>query len=147
MAAYSFKDVVATITGPGGVVNFGYGAGIAEEGITLEPTDDKDAMVIGADGTPMHTLRAAKSGTATVRVLKTSPTNALLQAMYDFQTLSSANWGQNIIVVANNAAGDVTTCRSVAFKRVAGNAYAKDAAMMEWAFNCGEMDRLLGVTS
>ena len=38
----------------------------------------------------MHSLHADKSGTITVNLLKTSPTNAKLSVMYNAQSLSSA---------------------------------------------------------
>src|SRR5690348_11425020 len=94
---YSFLNVQASIVGPGGSFNLGDGAGVTEEGITIERQDDKDAMTIGADGIGMHSLRASKAGTVTVRLLKTSPQNAKLMAMYDLQTLSSTLHGQNVI--------------------------------------------------
>jgi hypothetical protein len=141
---YSFLDVVANITGPGGNVNLGEGSGDAEEGITIERNGDRDTMTIGADGTPMHSLRADKSGTITVRVLKTSPTNALLQAMYDTQAVSSAVWGNNILHIADVARGDATIAQGVAFRRFPGITYAANGNVNEWAFNCGYIDSVLG---
>ena len=106
---YSFKDVSATIAGPTGSANLGFGAAIADEGITIDMLGDKDTMHIGADGTPMHSLHADKSGHITIRALKTSPLNAILQAMYDAQQISSTLWAQNVIIVRENQSGDTTT--------------------------------------
>lgn len=142
--AYSFMDVAGTITGPGGVISFGFGDGTAEEGITIERAEDTDTMAVGADGTVMHSLHAGKHGTITVRVLKTSPVNSQLQAMYDFQRLTSATWGQNVISVSHIASGDQHTGRSVAFRRDAPSTYAKDGNINEWGFNVGMIDRILG---
>jgi hypothetical protein len=142
--AYSFLDVQATITGSGGSFNLGNGAGAAEEGIDIEMTEDKNNMTVGADGTPMHSLHAGKSGTVTVRLLKTSPVNAQLQAMYDLQSTSSALWGNNIITINNTASGDNVGCRSVAFKKSPKNAYAKDGGTNEWVFDAGSIDSILG---
>jgi len=142
--AYSFLDVQATITGPGGSFNLGNGAGAAEEGIDIEMTEDKNNMTVGADGTPMHSLHAGKSGTVTVRLLKTSPVNAQLQAMYDLQSTSSALWGNNIITINNTASGDNDGCRAVAFKKQPKNAYAKDGGTNEWQFDAGYIDQILG---
>jgi len=147
MTAYSFVDVQATLSGPGGVISLGAGAGNADEGITIDMEEDKDRMQGGADGTVMHSLHAGKMGTMTVRLLKTSPTNARLQQMYDLQTTSSALWGINVIVVSNTALGDVTSGRAAAFRRQAPNTYAKDGNIMEWGFNVGYIDRILGVIS
>lgn len=141
---YSFLDVNAAIVGPGGAINLGSGAGNSEEGITIEPTEDINTMTVGADGTPMHSLHADKSGKITVRLLKTSPVNARLSQMYAFQTASGANHGQNTITVANSATGDVTTCQIVAFERAPTLTYAKEGGMNEWSFAAGIIDRTLG---
>ena len=144
MSTYSFLDVSAAITGPGGAINLAQGAGAAEEGITIEPTEDIDTLTIGADGTPMHSLHANKSGTATIRLLKTSPVNAKLSQMYALQTAISSNHGQNTISIVNAQTGDSVTCQLVAFKRAPTITYAKEGGMMEWAFNAGIIDRTLG---
>jgi hypothetical protein len=142
--AYSFADVSMTLVGPGGIVSLGYGSATAEEGITIEQAEDKDTMTVGADGEVMHSLHAGKHGAMTVRLLKTSPANALLQAMYDFQTLSSASWGLNVLVVTHVASGDTTSGRSAAFRRSPNLTYAKDGGINEWGFNVGKIDKVLG---
>jgi hypothetical protein len=142
--AYSFLDVQATITGPGGSFNLGTGAGVAEEGIDIEMSEDKNTMTVGADGTPMHSLHAGNAGTVIVRILKTSPVNAKLQAMYDLQRTSSALWGNNLITINNTASGDNDGCRAVAFKKQPKNTYAKDAGINEWSFDAGFIDQILG---
>lgn len=141
---YSFLDVHAAIVGPGGAISLGTGAGNAEEGITIEPTGDINTMTIGADGTPMHSLHADKSGKVMVKLLKTSPINAKLSLMYAFQTSSGANHGQNILSISNGATGDIITCRAVAFEKAPSINYAKDGGMNEWSFSAGIIDRTLG---
>jgi hypothetical protein len=141
---YSFLNVQATIVGPGGSFNIGQGAGVSEEGITIEMAGDKDTMTIGADGTGMHSLHADKSGTITVRLLKTSPQNAKLMAMYDLQTTSSVMHGQNIITVTDTGGSDNTSARGVAFKKKPSIVYSKDGQMLEWAFNAVSIDSILG---
>lgn len=144
MATYSFLDVTAAIIGPGGSFSLGSGTGAAEEGITVEMTEDKNSMVTGADGSVMHSLHAGKSGTVTVRLLKTSPVNAQLSAMYAFQTASSALHGQNVISIRDLARGDVITCQQVAFKRMTPVNYGKDGGTNEWTFDAGQIDTFLG---
>ena len=142
--AYSFLEVQAAIAGPGGTFNLGNGSGAAEEGITIEMTAEKDIMTIGADGTSMHSLSADNSGMITVRLLKTSPVNAQLQAMYDAQKLDLSLWAQNVITISNTNSGDSVGCRSVAFKKLPNNVYAKEGGMNEWEFNAGAIDTLFG---
>ena len=141
---YSFTNIAATITGPGGTFSLGSGSGNAEEGITVEMHEDKDTLVIGADGTPMHNLHAGQGGKVTIRLLKTSPVNQQLSEMYAFQRLSSANWGQNTIVVSDTARGDVLTLLSCAFMKFPSIVFGKDGGTNEWVFNAGQVEILLG---
>ncbi|QEE24524.1 DUF3277 family protein [Rhodanobacter glycinis] len=141
---YSFLNVQATITGPGGSFSIGNGSGTSEEGITVEMAGDKNTMTIGADGTGMHSLHADKSGTLTVRLLKTSPQNAKLMAMYDLQTADSRLHGQNVVTIVDTGSNDSTGCRGVAFKKKPTLTYAKEGQIMEWAFDAVAIDSILG---
>lgn len=141
---YSFADVQATIIGPGGTVPLGAGSGSAEEGITVEFSEETDTMSIGADGTAMHSLHASKAGRITVRLQKTSPTNYMLTQLYNYQRTSSLFFGQNILEISNPITGDNYTCQQVAFARYPNNNYAKEAGMIEWEFNAGIIDPQLG---
>ena len=144
MTAYSFLDVTAAINGPGGNFQLGAGSGAAEEGVTIAMGEDKNTMTMGADGSGMHSLHAAKGGTVTVRLLKTSPVNAQLAEMYAFQTKSSANHGQNTITIRDVARGDTVTCQQGAFKKFPDLTYAKDGGTVEWAFDFITIDQQLG---
>lgn len=145
MSTYSFMDVAATITGPGVLVDFGYGSGAAEEGITISMAGDKSSMTIGADGKGMHNLHADKSGTITVRLLRTSPKNQQLQAAYDLQTAIPSSHGKNVIVVSMPRVGELHTARNVAFKKRPDYNYAKDGKFIEWVFDAIEIDGVAGV--
>src|SRR5260221_2909803 len=140
MPTYSFLDTLAAIAGPGGTFSIGSGSGNSEEGITVEPSEEIDTMTIGADGSVMHSLHADKSGKVTVRLLKTSPVNALLSAMLAFQRVSGANHGNNTITIKNIFTGDTITCQQTAFAKVPTITYAKDGGMNEWNFNAGIID-------
>jgi predicted SPOUT superfamily RNA methylase MTH1 len=143
---YSFMDVSATLTDINGdVVSLGYGAGTAKEGITVEMSDDKTKLDIGADGTPMHSLRASNAGRLLVRLLKTSPTNNQLSLIYNVQRYTPFLWGQNVISVRDVLQGDVISASAVAFARQPVVTYAEDANMNEWQFLCGVIDELLGL--
>lgn len=122
----------------------GNGAGAAEEGITAEFTEDTNFMKTGADGQPMQSLNGSKAGRIKVSLLKTSPTNNLLMAMYNFQRTASQLWGQNVLVVSDTQRGDVLAGRSVAFKKPPSISYAKEAGMNEWEFDVGQLDMSLG---
>src|SRR4051812_10193996 len=137
-------DVSATIVGPGGTFALGYGSCTAEEGISTAMVENKNTMTIGADGCVMHSLHAGNGATVTIRFLKTSGTNQLLQQMFDLQKTSSAYWGLNTIVISDPARGDQISCTNCAFQRFAGINYAKEGGMMEWVFDVGRLEAILG---
>lgn len=144
MATYSFMDVSASLSGVTGIVDLGYGSANADEGITVTMTEAKNTMTTGADGEVMHSLHAGKSGTISVILMKTSPVNKKLSLMYNAQSLSSAAWGNNVIVVRNKASGDLVTARSCAFQKQPDHANAKVGTTVTWVFDCGKIDEVLG---
>ena len=144
MPTYSFIDVSASMTGPTGVIDLGYGAANADEGITVAMAEAKNTMTVGADGEVMHSLHAGKAGTVTVTLLKTSPVNKKLSLAYNAQSQSSALWGNNVFVVRNSASGDLVTIRSAAFQKQPDFANAKDGGTVAWVFDGGKVDELLG---
>lgn len=143
MGAYAFQNVQASIIGPGGNVNLGFGAGAAEEGITVEMVEEKGDVKVGADGQIMQSLRSSKLGRITFRYLKTSLINAQLDAMYSMQTTISSLWGNNIIRVADVARGDVVLGTQMAFTKRPNLTYGKDGNTNEWIF-MGNVDETLG---
>lgn len=143
VSAYSFLNCQATLSGPGGSIPLGNGSGAAEEGITIDNIEEKDLMTLGADGQIMHSLRASNAARATVRLLKTSPTNAQLMQMYNAQRLATGSWGQNVLTINDVARGDVENLTYAAFSKPPANTYSKDGAMMEWEF-MGTRDTTLG---
>ena len=143
MAAYSFLNVMGAIAGPGGAFNLGSGAGASEEGITFAMVEEKDLATVGADGSLMHTLRASNLGKCTIRLLKTSPVNALLSAMYNFQKGNAAVWGTNVITVSDVARGDVATMAQGAFLKQPDVTWDKDGKTNEWEF-IGIVEEQLG---
>ena len=144
MATYSFLSVTASLTGATGSVDLSYGASIAKEGITITPTGSRNTMTPGADGEVMHSLKADKSGTVTVRLLKTSPQNKKLMAMFNAQQLSASAWGNNVITIQQRDSDDSIICRSVAFQNMPTITYAEEGGLMEWTFDCGKIDGILG---
>lgn len=145
MAAYSFLDVTATLTGPGGVVNLGSGAGVGDGGISIEYANARSTMTVGLDGEGVHSVSADRSCSVTVTLLKTSPTNAVLQGLFNFQTASAARHGRNVIVIRDAARGDFITLNKVAFNGEPAIAYGKEAGTIAWKFDAIDSSVILGV--
>lgn len=144
MATYSFLSVTATFTGMTGFVDLSFGASIAKEGITVTPGGSRNTMLPGADGEVMHSLKADKSGQVTVRLLKTSQANKKLMAMFNAQQISASAWGNNVIMIQQRDSNDTITCRSVAFTNMPTITFAEEGGLMEWVFDCGKIDGILG---
>jgi hypothetical protein len=52
--------------------------------------------------------------------------------------------GKNVITVRNSASGDIIVARGVAFKRAPDLSFAKEGGLVEWQFDAGKIDRILG---
>jgi len=144
MATYSFTDVTASLTGPTGDIDLGYGSTNADEGIDTSMVGDKNTMTTGASKEGMHSLHSSDAGTVSLRYLKTAPNNALLMAMYDAQKASAALWGQNVIIIRQTQSGDVTTALQCAFKKKPDIKYAKEGDILVWTFDSISIDTVLG---
>ena len=138
ISTYSFLDVMASISGPGG--SFDLKGGNAEEGITITRANAKNVMTAGADGSVMHSLRAEDSGTATVTVLKTSPLNSMLANLYNAQKNSSTTWGKNTISLRDMVNGDDITLSGCAFQTPPDLNYATEGGTNAWPFDFGKID-------
>lgn len=146
MSTYSLIDVQATFTGPGISIPIGAGAGLAEEGISIEAIDNVGHMVIGGDGTPMQVLQVTKGYRVTLHLLKTSLTNAPLMAAQQIQRSSGALWGRNSISLTDILSGDEFTGQAVAFEKTPRIDYDKPGKMVDWTFLVGIGDWILGVS-
>ena len=144
LPTYSFLDVYGTMIGPGIVANFGNATGQADEGITIEQTEDKNRMTPGASGEVMHTLIGVDAGRVAIHVLKTSPLNAKLNEAFNLQKNSSLTWGNNTITITNPISNDHITCTQVAFTRRPPNAYGKEPVPIVWEFEAGHIFVALG---
>lgn len=144
MATYSFQNINGSIAGPGGFANVASGSAAAEEGITIEMVEDKNTMTIGADGSGQHSLIASNACHVTVRLLKTSPINAVLELMYNIQAASAALWGINVMTFVDTARGDLILIQDAAFKKQPNVVYAKEGGLMEWSFDAISNVTVLG---
>ena len=143
LVAYAFANIAGTVAGPGGVVSIGYPNGNAKEGLHVEYLEAKDAMVVGSDGSVMHSLRSGNAARVSVYLLKTSPINALLSNLYNFQRTQASYWGINTIAISDVQRGDVGAGSQMAFERHTGVAWAEDANIMQWNFQ-GNWLQILG---
>jgi len=145
MSAYSFLDIVGSIVGPGGLISIGNGTGSAKEGIEIKWKEDKNKQTIGADGTAMNVLSADDSAEVSVKLLRTSTWNALLQIMYNYQKSTALLWGKNHSVFTDMARGDFVTLADMAFKKCPGWDAKEAPDVVEWTFDVGKAHVIRGI--
>lgn len=143
MSTYSFLNVQASVSGPGLTAQIGSNSGAAKDGLSTSFDEAKNTITTGADGSIMTSLRASMTGKITIRLLKTSPLNAVLSAAFNFQRVSSANAGQNNLRVVDKARGDVVTGRQMAFEKFPDNVWSEEGNTLEWTF-IGIVNETLG---
>jgi hypothetical protein len=135
---------MVSISGPNGSFSMGPGTAPAKEGLEIAKVENKNTMLIAADGQGMHSLHAGEAGTLTFRFIKTSPTNQKLSNLYNSDRQSSALWGQNVISVLDIARGDNITASGCAFQRHTPVRYAEDGDVLEWIFDAIQVNEQLG---
>jgi hypothetical protein len=109
-STFAFQDVTASLSGPGGILTLsGAETAAAEEAITITWGEEMNSQTIGADGSVMNSMHSSRAGTATFRLMKTSPLNAQITALIKYQHQSSALWGRNTITISDVARGDLYT--------------------------------------
>lgn len=145
MATYAFQNITASLVGPGVAIDLGMGSSAAEEGISVTMSAPRNEKTMGADGNGMHSLKADKSGTVTVRLLETSSRNALLQAAFNVQQNAPEYWGANVITIRNRGNNETTVCRGCAFQGQPEIKYGAVAGIKEWVFDCLKIDTVTGV--
>lgn len=143
MGTYSFLTVQASIIGPGVNAQIGSSSGAAKEGLSLSFDDDKNKITTGADGSIMTSLIASMTGKIIIRLLKTSPINAVLNNGFNFQRSNPANSGQNIIRITDTSRGDVGSGAQMSFLKMPDNGWSEEGNTLEWTF-IGIVNEVLG---
>lgn len=139
---YSFLSVSAAISGPNGSFNLSHGN--TEGGISVTMRGPKNTLTIGADGSGMNSLHADNSCTVTVRLLKVSPVNTMLNGMYEQDRQAPQVWGQNVITIRDINLGDVLSIKGCAFSKQPDVTYDKEGPALEWTWDGAQVVETLG---
>ena len=140
---YSFLDVQASITGPGGSFDIA-SSGVSDESVRIAMVADKNTMVIGANGDGMHSLKASHAARITISLLKTATGNAQMSQLYRYQAISSAFWGRNIVTVTNPVSGDAIVATGGAFVKQSDLGYSTEGGLNVWVFEFIAIAETLG---
>jgi hypothetical protein len=140
---YSFLDVQCTLLANSMGITLSEN-GIAEEGLVYRMAGPKNTRTMGADGSGMMGLHASNAGDVTVNLLKASPVNAQLNALYRFQQSSGAFWGNIQITINSPVFGDNIVCNIGAFSKHADVVYDVPGRFLVWEFQFISIIPLLG---
>jgi len=143
-SSYSFRDISASISGPGGTLQLASGIGTADEGISFEKAEDRNTMTPCADGYVMHSLHAARAGLVRVRLLKTSVTNGLMMDLFKATGTTARTWGAHVISLEDRVRGEKVVASRVAFSGEPALMYGKQGNVHEWTFHAGHIESSLG---
>lgn len=141
LIAYSFVDVSATFSCPGGIVRLGNGAAVADEGISVEKAEDYNTMIVGTEGDILQCRHSGTHGTIRIRLLKHSESNG--QLMNIMKSLKGSEWGIGNFSVRNRSNGDSVSAAEVAFTGPPALVFGKIAGMLEWLLHAGHIDPVL----
>lgn len=142
--AYSFADVTLAITSPFLTTTLS-NPGFSQEGIKVRMDGPKNSKRVGAGGAVMHSLIVSNASKVSLSLFKTGIGNSFLVSAYNQQRLSAAYWGRGVITINNPVSGDNITAQAAAFEKLPDITYDTEGnAVMEWVFDCGDTNIVLG---
>lgn len=126
-------------------------AGILCEGfadgefVTVERDSDAFSDVVGTDGDVSRSRSSDKRGTITIKLLQTSPTNALLSALHeaDLNTPGGAGVGQAVVRDRLNGATKFSANHAWIMK-APDVSLDRTATSREWKIRCADLSSFEG---
>ncbi len=141
---YSFAEVTCAIEGPGGRFSLSEG-NVADEGISIEMTDDKSTMTTGGHPwwdalPPREPFRPDHDPPIEEQPHQQIADRFVSEAIGKQRSLGSKYY----LIGQFGLAGRPYLCAQCAFVRMPTNNNAKDGGTMEWTFNSLDIDSVLG---
>ena len=135
--AYSWNDVVMTITGPGGTLTIGKGTGGADGGVKITQMSDVNVFEPGLGDTGMHHKQETSAKSIEVNMLAGADENLILRTMYNIQKSGDSSiWAENVITIKTRLPGmTIGVYTGCAFKTLPEIGLANQAAPLVWTFD------------
>jgi hypothetical protein len=110
--------------------------------IDAERTSDSFTMSSGADGQVTRVASADKSGTITLTLAQSSPSNDVLSAI----ALNDENTGTGVVPIAiKDNSGTTTLVAAEGWIRKPANvSFSKEIETREWVIDCAEVEFFVG---
>lgn len=124
-------------------VNWG---GVAFEGfsddaiVSMERNSDLTDEAVSADGKVATSINPDRSGTVTVSLMQTSPTNAILSAVLNIQEERDELY--KVGLVAEEDSGVIAVANNAYLKKAPTVGLSKTQQTYEWTFFCDELKYL-----
>jgi len=140
-AQYDPKAIIATIVSPlpgiGSHTITGYQDGTM---LVAERNSDLNELTPGAQGDFAFTLKRDRSGTITLSLLQTSPSNAVLSQI----ALADQISGQGVfsIQIKDNESGSVGGATVAKIQKHSNMEFSNEITVREWIITCGELNLL-----
>lgn len=137
MAVYTYspEDVSMAI---GGAVISGYSEGTF---IVVEREEDAFTKIVGADGIVTRSKNANKSGTVTLTLKGSSPSNDILSALATKDEIDGS--GVAAVIVKDNSGTTVCAGKGWIRKKAAAE-FAKEVSDREWTVDIGSLELFIG---
>lgn len=133
---YDPKQVVITV---GGVPMSGFADGTFLE---VQREDDAYTKVVGADGYTTRTRSNNRSGSITLTLKQSSPSNDVLSG---FAILDEATNTAVLPIFIKDLSGNSTFFSAQGWvKKFANSTYGKDLDNREWTIDCADFDVFVG---
>lgn len=139
MAGTRTYDPAGIIFTFGGILISGYAP---DTFITATRNSDAFTLQVGAGGQTCRSRSQDKSGTITVSLMQSSPTNDVLSALADIDEKTGSGLGAVLIKDVNGTT--VISAENAWIKKKPEAPFAKEASIREWVIETGELDHFIG---
>ncbi len=137
MAVYTYSPEDVSLSIGGSLIN-GFSEGTF---ITVEREEDAFTKVVGSDGIVTRSKNANKSGTVTLTLKGSSPSNDILSALASKDEIDGS--GVSAVIVKDNSGTTVCAGKGWIRKKAAAE-FAKEISDREWTFDIGKLEHFVG---
>jgi len=136
LSTYVPEDILVII---GGAIMSGFGDGTF---VVVERDEDTFSKKTGANGRTTRTKSSNKSGSITLTLQQTSPSNDILSAIHaiDEQTGN----GVVPVLIKDKRGTSIHSSPAAWVKKPASASYAKESEDREWVLDCADLEGHVG---
>lgn len=141
LSTYSFLDMTGSINSPllGSYIFTGQGAG----SVTVTKTQDRAAIDMAADGSPMVSKIAGNHGSITIEVQQTSDLHKwLLKWFAAHWAAPTRDWATTTVYMRNSSTGGGHIATGVIPQKEADVPYQAEGQRVTWTLLCADIQNI-----